>query len=103
MHVVHPREANNKARKTFTMQYAEGKSCTKKKREKREESIWVNTKCHAKTDRTMSSTLRSDIEKFCYKGWSEWKCSQGWRKHKCLVPAVQLSQTLCHTSQHEYL
>jgi hypothetical protein len=30
--MVHPREANNKARKSFTMRYAEGISCIKKEK-----------------------------------------------------------------------
>jgi hypothetical protein len=88
MHMVHPREASKKASKSFTVRYAEGKSYThthtQKKGEKREKSIWVNTKYHTKTDRAISGTLGSDTEKYCYQGWPDRSGSQGWRKHECL-------------------
>jgi hypothetical protein len=82
-HTVHPRQTNNKIRKSFSMRCEDGKSYVEKrekKKKKTEKSIPVNTKCHTKTDRAITGTLRSDTETCRYQGWPHRRCSQGWRK-----------------------
>jgi len=83
MHTVHPREASNQARKSFTLRYAEGIFGIKKEKTVRNQYGSIQSATQ-KQDRVISGTLISNTEKCYHQGWPDRSSSQGRRKHKCL-------------------